>query len=287
MYSDFPDPITLVLKRKGIIKVLRIGRVDSKCWYRPEVATSCNFFFTDCFINFFGCLFNCRIEEVGQLKFGKYGMYLGLMFARHAEHLYYLGNRVFLTPVPLNNSGNSFFSLSGTFKFVLWNKQVEGHPFCVGYKKGKLRHHLHCADKGLTCSFHYLHYLTFGPASFSSYKESHLNLIAMKGSVKVPVRYEYVFFNIIGNNKAISHPGHIYCPANCCPLLLHLVATGLCLFQEATILQLFQHLVYLSSQMRIVYLQPGTYLFVVKHLASITFKDFTDKLCELRFREII
>ncbi len=135
MHTYLPYSILYFLQRYCIIKILCVGRINSKCCYFPKVTSRTYILFTYLPVNLFGSHFHLPVELIWQFKFGQYRMHLCLIFARHTQQLYYLCHRVFLSLVPFYNSRHCFHPLFSTLQLIFRYKKVEGHTLVIRYKE--------------------------------------------------------------------------------------------------------------------------------------------------------
>ena len=85
--ADLPQSLSGLADRQRIVEILGIGRIDRKGRHGAEVAPFGIVLLRDCLRNGVGGRLDLRFKTVGEIVFGQYGMHLGVVLARLAQHI--------------------------------------------------------------------------------------------------------------------------------------------------------------------------------------------------------
>ena len=108
MDSDLVVAVVQFLEGQCVVEVFRVRRVDGECQSVTEIPTSLEISLCDLVRNLIRRVLDLRLEPVRQGIFSKDGVHLGVVLARHSEHIHYVAFRSRLTLVPSVDQSRHF-----------------------------------------------------------------------------------------------------------------------------------------------------------------------------------
>ena len=194
VHAHLPHSVAEAADRERVVEILRIGRIDREGGHGAEVAAPGELLGVDAAVDGLRSPLHGLLETVGQVVLGQYGVHLGVVVARGAQHLHQFARGVLAAGSPIRDADHHLVAVLHVGTVAARHEDVARHAARVAAHEHGVRRHLGHAHEALAAAPHDAHDLAFVGAAAARAGEHHLHGVAVEGVERVARIDEHVLF---------------------------------------------------------------------------------------------
>ena len=287
MHSHFPGCGGEFSKRKGIVKIFGIFRVDGYGKHIAEIFTLGYFFFIDLYRDQIGRFLHVFGIFVRQSVLCQNGVHFGGVVARFAQHVNHFSDGIIGFFRPLHNFNHHFIAVFGSVEFIHGDKNIVCQKLAVHYQKREIFLHFQHTNKTALSTLKNLDNRSFGVGSFSFCQQLYANAVAVHGVLAVSFGNVYDVGVVVGNEEVFAVASSLETPFENQSAIIQAISSARGFQQHVIIAKPVERFYQYPAAFFSANVQRGGYLFVIELFLFVCCQEIDNQLFQLflfRFR---